>query len=85
MLFDLICEGQIIVGFVDYKWSDKRISRDVCKIIRHEENRISIGSRGMGYGSVDPWEIDVGCDSEKDYFVSVCKAINLEWIIPFQN
>jgi len=79
-LYELISNGSTIVGFVDHKWMDDRVARDVCKIIRHEENRISIGSRGMGYGSVDDWDLYNDDHTEKNFFIEVCKSCNLEWI-----
>ena len=79
-LHKLINEGFIAAGFVDYKYpNDEKIYRDICKIEKHCENRIIIGSRGFGYGGVWPFEVTI-TNNEKDIFIRSCKSINLGWI-----
>ena len=79
-LFHLICDENIIAGFVDYSWSDGEVVRDICSIIRREENNISIGARGIGYASIHPFTLVLWKMSEKECFISSCKSCNLEWI-----
>lgn len=81
-LYDLICEGNTVVGFVDYKFQlDGKVFRDVCKITRYKENNINIGARGMRYGSVDDFDLYLDTHTERSVFISVCIYCNLEWII----
>lgn len=78
-LYELVCQGNEAVGFVDFKLSDDtRVMRDVCGIKRRGEYQICFGVRGTGYASVHPFMREDG--SEKDVFVGACKSINLEWI-----
>ena len=79
-LFELICKGFIVAAFVDYKFSDGQLARDICKIQRLEEWRIMIGVRGMSYGDIYPFDADHG--TELEVFKRNCERMNLEWI-PF--
>lgn len=81
-LFDLICEGHTAVGFVDYRFDrgnpDEPPMRDVVQIRRHGEFNILIGARGIGYGSICPFQSKYG--TEREVFVGTCRAINLGFI-----
>jgi hypothetical protein len=80
-LFEIICKGQIAVGFVDYKHLDFCM-KDVCQIRRDKENYISIGVRGYGYGSMYPFCLKDSGKTEKEYFIWLCEVCNLEWVLP---
>ena len=78
-LYRLICAGHIAVGFVDYRFcAGDEPMRDVVQIKRHGEGLISVGARGISYGSVHPFE----CENrpEKDVFISYCRSYNLAFI-----
>ena len=78
-LFQLICDDNEMVAFVDYEFkTDKTIvCKDVCTVRRHEPFRINMGVRGITYASVDSWDNEY---KEKDLFIAICKSVNLEWI-----
>lgn len=83
-LFKFICEGNIAVGFVDYKHLDFCM-RDVCGIRRDKENYITIGVRGYSYGSIYPFCIEDSGKTEKEYFVWLCNVCNLEFVMPTES
>lgn len=80
-LYNIICSGKIAVGFVDYDWNrNKDIVRDVCAIKKPTENYISIGVRGVCYASVYEFELKNSGKTEDEYFIDLCKSINLEFV-----
>lgn len=79
-LFDLLLEGQEVVGFVDYDCGTGRVWRDVCSIRRIEEYRIIACCRGITYVSVDPWLKEDSALSERELFCGMCRDANLEWV-----
>ena len=80
-LFDLICEGHEIPCFIDYSFKDDDVKkyRDICRVRRFVEFEISFGARGIGYGDVSSWHKEQG-SREIDYFVELCKSLNVEFI-----
>lgn len=79
-LFDLLLEGQEVLGFVDYAGGGEKPWRDVCRIRRLEGYRIIASCRGLTYFSVDPWLKDDSAFSEREIFCGMCKEANLEWV-----
>jgi len=77
-LYELICDGQIVAGFVDYDGCDE-IQRDIAMILRHKEFDISILVRGTTYASVWGYERKTRI-SEQELFIRACQRTNLEWI-----
>lgn len=81
-LFKLICDGQTVAGFVDYRFDrgnpDEVPMRDVVQIRRDNEFSILIGARGIAYGSIYPFQSRYG--SEREVFIGTCQAINLAFI-----
>lgn len=82
LLFDKLCEGYCIVGFVDYNFTSLKDkyppSRDVVSIKRRAEFVISIGVRGIQYGGIECWHKYQG--KERDVFIKECESLNLEWV-----
>jgi hypothetical protein len=80
-LFAELSGGTEIAAFVDYKLADGvPVHRDICYVRRFGPYQISIASRGMGYGGLDPFNEQDG--EERQLFVRYCNAINLGWIEP---
>jgi hypothetical protein len=79
-LYELLCAGHTIVGFVDYDRHGDNVEpiRDVVKIVRRREFDIMIGVRGCSYGDVFPYMKKTL--SELEVLVSVCTVNNLEWV-----
>jgi hypothetical protein len=81
-LYRLICEGHTAVGFVDHRFDNHPelpTCRDVVQIKRRKPYDIQICARGIGYGSIDPWQQE-SWPSELVLFVATCEAIHLEFI-----
>jgi hypothetical protein len=80
-LFELICIGHEIPCIVDYSYrdNDKKIYRDLCRVRRPKDFFIMFGSRGIEYGSISSWHKENG-EREIDYFVELCKSLNVEFI-----
>jgi hypothetical protein len=80
-LFELICIGHEIPCIVDYFFRDDDVRkyRDICRVRRFAEFQISFGSRGVEYGSISSWHKENG-EREIDYFVELCKSLNVEFI-----
>jgi hypothetical protein len=72
-LYNLIVQGFIAVGFVDYNFhnSNTAMSRDVCKIKITGDDRIEFGVRGYSYGRSD---FDI------NNFIKECERLTLDWI-----
>lgn len=84
-LYKHICKGHIIACYVNYNWHDgSPPSRDICTCKKWKHWEIRFSSRGIEYGSVDPFEKKKG-SSEKDIFIKTCKILNVEWIVPGQE
>ena len=82
-LYDLICDGHTIVGFVDYfagveKFEGKHM--DVCKIKKFQDYEIEFFVRGICYGSVRYYNKDNG--TEKELFIDECVRLKLEYYTP---
>jgi len=79
-LFDLICDGQVIAGWVDYgtKHGMNPPLRDVVKIERRAPFDIYIGVRGICYTDLGAHDREKG--QEREVFTERCKSVNLEWI-----
>ena len=75
-LFDLLCTGQVLVGWVRYSES----LRDVVKIERRAEFDIYIGVRGICYTDLGTFDREKG--EERDVFAARCESVDLEWIEP---
>lgn len=73
-LFDLLCTGQVLVGWVRYSES----LRDVVKIERRAEFDIYIGVRGICYTDLGTFDREKG--EERDVFAARCESVDLEWI-----
>lgn len=85
-LYALLCKGHVAVGFVDYRFDrsdpNEVPSRDVVQLRRDAECSIFMGVRGMSYGSIYRF-MCVG-RGEEATFVSICEAVNLEWLPPLE-
>ena len=81
-LFNRISEGDKVAAFVDYKFDreDAHTFRDVCEVRRDGPYRITIGVRGMSYGSIYPFNEEGG--PEKEMFIRHCASMNLGWVKP---
>jgi len=84
-LYRLICEGHIIVCFIDYKFStqdeDEKPYRDVCKVEKSVQwKRIEFGVRGICYGGI--YDFMLKEHTEWKWFESLCKNMKVEYIIP---
>lgn len=80
-LWSFVEAGHDPICLVDYKWDENKVCRDIARIRRHEPFQIQIGARGIGYGSVDSWDEELGT-SEKAAFIDECTRMNLEWVCP---
>jgi hypothetical protein len=82
-LFDIICDGNVAAGFVDYRFNDDDKEtpafRDVCQIRRDGDWKISVHARGIVYGSVYPFDQEYG-RTEKELFIKMCQSMSLGWI-----
>jgi hypothetical protein len=80
-LFELICIGHEIPCIVDYSYPNNGTEtyRSICRVRRFKEFDISFGSRGIEYGCVSYWHKENG-EREIDYFVELCKSLNVEFI-----
>lgn len=83
-LYQFVCSGFVIVGFVDYKdkiGNEEYFFRDVCQIRKLGEFEIHFFSRGKNYGSIDQnlrdWKKGI---TEEELFCLVCKTHNLGFI-----
>lgn len=85
-LFKFICQKKIAVGFVDYKVRgiDKTF-RDVVKIKRDKTNYISIGVRGVCYGSISHYDLSDTGKTEEKLFIELCKDCKLKWVLPTES
>ncbi len=80
-LFNLIEKGAEIAAWADYRSINKeKPLRDICSVKRWKPYQINIGSRGISYGDVYPFESEEG--PEIDVFIQHCESANLEWIDP---
>ncbi len=71
-LYNLICNGYIVAGFVDYTIREAiKPYRDIVKIERREPYYIDIGVRGISYGSVHKFMEKEG--EEETIFIKHCK------------
>jgi len=80
-LWSFVENGHEPICFVDYKWTETQILRDVARIRRHNAFKIQIGVRGIQYGGVEYWYKDE-YKTEREAFISECKSLNLEWVCP---
>ena len=83
-LYELICNSEKIICFIDYRWSDndaEKPMRDICLCRRRKNFDISIGVRGIEYTHVANYDKGKGL-SEKEIFIKRCEKNNLEWVIP---
>lgn len=84
-LYQLVKSGETVVCFVDHRWVDGEISRDICKCTYSAEYEDFVfGVRGTQYGGVYSFSLeDPGnWDEEKKLFLSECQRMNVEWIVP---
>jgi hypothetical protein len=80
-LYELICDGNRVVAFVDYKFSgSEHVMRDVCLVEKRKDNRIVGFSRGICYLEVNDWQTP--SLDEKECFIVDCKHVNLEFVAP---
>lgn len=75
-LYEMVKGGFEAVGWVDHKWSDETIVRDIAKV-RVRGLEIPFSVRGHQYGGVEGWDKD-----KESRFLSECQRLNLEWIEP---
>lgn len=64
----------------DYNWDlgDKtKIYRDICRV---KPDHLDLTSRGVGYGSVKPYQWHDETLTEEQAFVMMCEHSNVEWI-----
>ena len=80
-LYDLICQKNRVICEVDYKFSNGRVVRDICKGIKTPDTSIKFLARGIQYGGVDYWMVD-NDEEEKQEFINECKRMNLVWFKP---
>jgi hypothetical protein len=82
-LYDLICNNNIIICFLDYEYNDNDIEckRDVAQIIKDKEGDILIYARGIIYESIYSSFQELPAP-KKELFIEICKKSNVEWIIP---
>lgn len=82
-LYELICNGEAVAAFVDYKFRqiDEHVFRDVCQVVKKKEFDIQFFARGIGYGGIYQFMQDDGV-SEFDVFVKICESMNLEFFNP---
>jgi hypothetical protein len=73
-LYEQVGKGIRSVCYVDYKWTDGSICRDVCTI--KPNNYLSLSSRGICYCSADQWPELSG----KEAFIKMCEFANVEWL-----
>ncbi len=72
LLFDLVMDGNVIPVFVDYFFTDKILTRDVCWVKTLEYSRdIDFGVRGMSY---------MQSPKKRKEFKQRCESLNLEFI-----
>lgn len=84
-LFDLLCAGYVLVGWVDYVThtsadGKNELQRDVVQIRRHGEYDIFVGVRGTCYGSIYPFHQEKG--NESSLLVNLCESLSLAWVKP---
>lgn len=81
-LYELICDGNRVVAFVDYSFHggevNKRVMRDVCLVEKRKDNRIVGFVRGICYFEIEDWQTP--SLDEKECFLVDCKQCNLEFI-----
>lgn len=80
-LYDLLCEGHEALCFVDMSFGDGAVHRDVARVRRWSDWGITVGARGITYGSVDSHH-NTGDLSEQATFSAECRRMNLEWAVP---
>jgi hypothetical protein len=82
LLFKKLCEGHTAACFVDHKPTSNSTGtvQDICKCYRRGPYDIIVGSRGISYGDIMPFEKDEG--TEEDLFIATCLSVNLQWISP---
>ena len=80
-LYDLLCKGVEVLCYVDMKFSDGDVYRDVARARRPEEWVISVGARGICYGEIRPSH-NTGGLSERATLDRECRRMNLEWVVP---
>lgn len=64
----------------DYNWDlgDKtKVCRDICRV---KPDHLDLTSRGVGYGSVKPYQWHDETLTEEQAFVMMCEHSNVEWI-----
>lgn len=81
-LFELICQGERIPAFVNYRFgvldSDEPM-RDICLIKRRRSWDVDFGVRGVGYGDIMDMDKKKH-DNELDAFEKECKRLDVEYI-----
>jgi len=83
-LYDIICQGNEIVSFVDYKSKIDNtlfICRDVCTVRRLNKYNFQFSARGIGYGGLYGSYNETDGD-EKQMFIAICHNLNVDWIEP---
>ena len=76
-LYDMICDGESVPCFVNYKISKEgQVFRDVAKVRKRKDGEICIDCRGIEYGNVYGHAKGV---SELKAFIEECKDLDLEF------
>ena len=80
LLKQLLDEGKEVVCFADYRWSDGKRLRDVCRARCHVEDKFyDVSSRGQEYASWFGWY----SKNRPDFtFEKAMEKANIEFIPP---
>lgn len=77
---DLLTQKKDLICYVNYEFSDNKVSRDVCRVRRFSDFHIQIGVRGMEYGGVYRFNKEDG--TELELFQKECHRMNASFILP---
>jgi hypothetical protein len=85
-LYYLALNGHKIFCLSDYRgmsWKEgQEIRRDPCLCqINGIRKGISFTARGISYGDCDAETAKYFKQTEKEYFISLCKSQNIEWVV----